>query len=150
MEESKKAKLKALKILTQTDKTEQELRASLARSGFSAEAVQDALDYVRSFGYLDDARYAKRYVECCCNRKSRMRIRYDLIRRGVDKELVEEAIAGCEDMDETEVLRRCLYKKWNCDEKPDEKNLNRIVGALTRQGFSNHDIWKVLREENLT
>lgn len=150
MEESKKAKLRALKILTKMDKTEQELESALNRAGFSKEAVEDALDYVRSFGYLDDADYARKYVEYNKDRKSMQRIRFELMRKGIDKNLADEAIDNCEEVDEMQVLRRYLYKKWKREEKPDEKELNRLVASLSRQGFSSHDIWQVLREENLT
>lgn len=150
MEEYKKAKLRALKILTKMDKTEQELNDALNRAGFSKDAVEDALAYVRSFGYLDDGNYARKYVAYNKDRKSMQRIRFELMRKGIDKNLADEAIEDCEDMDEMQVLRRYLYKKWNRKEKPEEKELNRIVAALSRQGFSSHDIWQVLREENLT
>ena len=90
MEESRKAKLRALKILTRMDKTEQELEDALNRAGFSPEAVREAMDYVRSFGYLNDANYARKYVECYKDRKSRQKIRFDLMRKGIGKELVDE------------------------------------------------------------
>lgn len=150
MEENKKAKIRALNILTKMDKTEQELGAALDRAGFSKEAVEDALAYVRSFGYLNDANYARKYVEYNKDRKSIQRIRFELMRKGIEKNLVDEAIDRCEDMDEMQVLRRYLHKKWNRREKPDEKELNRLMASLSRQGFSSHDIWQVLREENLT
>lgn len=149
-DEKKKAKLRAMRILTKRDKTEHELRESLKKAGFSREAVQEALEYVTSFGYVDDQNYAVRYVECYKERKSRQRIRFDLSKRGVERDLVEEALEGCEDFDEIGALRRSLRKKWPGEEKPDEKNLARLAGYLSRQGFSSHDIWQVLREENLT
>ena len=148
--ETTQAKLRALKILTRMDKTEQELEDALNRAGFSTEAVREAMDYVRSFGYLNDASYARKYVDCYKDRKSCQRIRFDLMKKGIDKDLVNEAIENCEDMDELAVLRRSLHKKWSSEEKPDEKNRNRIAASLARQGFSSHDIWQVLREENLT
>lgn len=150
MEEKKKARRKALKILTKMDRTEQELETALGRSGFCGEDIRDAMDYVRSFGYLDDAKYAKKYVECYRERKSKVRLRYDLIRRGVDRELAEAALAERGEDAEKEALRTVLRKKWNREEKPEEKELCRLVAALIRQGFTNHDIWQVLREENLT
>ena len=150
MEENKKARLRALKILTKMDKTERELADALNRAGFSKEAVADALSYVSSFGYLDDANYARKYVEYNKDRKSIQRIRFELMRKGIDKNLADEAAEQCEDLDEQQVLRRYLYKKWNCSEKPNEKELNRLVASLSRQGFSSCDIWQVLREENLT
>ena len=57
---------------------------------------------------------------------------------------------NCEDFDEIALVRAALHKKWKRDEKPDEKELNKLFAFLSRQGFSSHDIWQVLKEENLT
>lgn len=149
-DESKKAKLRALRILTKMDKTEADLRASLERAGFSEFAVKEAMEYVKSFGYIDDQRYAEKYVEYNKVRKSKQKIRFELKNKGVDKEFIDWAIENCEDYDETELIRRAILKKWKTSEKPDEKQLNKLCGYLSRQGFSSRDIWQVLKEENLT
>lgn len=149
-DESKKAKLRALRILTKMDKTEADLKASLERAGFSESAVKDALDYVKSFGYIDDQRYAEKYVEYNRQRKSRQKIRFELKNKGVDKEFIDWALDNCEDFNETELIRKAIMKKWKSEEKPDEKQLNKLFGYLSRQGFSGRDIWQVLKEENLT
>ena len=150
MEEEKKANLSALGILTKLDKTEHELKGALTRAGFSAAASDAALEYVRSYGYLDDRKYAQKYVSYCKERKSRKKIKYELIKKGVDKSLIEEAFEQYEDYSEIELIRRGLYKKWNREEKPDAKDLQRLFASLSRQGFSNCDIWQVFKEENLT
>lgn len=150
MDEIKKAKLKALHILTRMDKTEADLRAGLKKAGFSDEAVDAALDYVKSFGYIDDLKYAEKYISYNKDRKSRQKMKYELLNKGVSKEFIEEALESCEDFDEREVLRKTVYKKWKGEDKPDEKALNRLFASLVRQGFSSHDIWQVLHEENLT
>ena len=149
-EEYKKAKLRALRILTRMDKTEADLKASLKRAGFSSEAIQVAVDYVNSYGYLNDRRYAEKYVEYHKNYKSRQKLRYELMQKGVRAEDIDHAFEVCQDMDELSVVRRYLKKKWTKEEKPTEKELSRLFGSLSRQGFSSHDIWTVLREENLT
>lgn len=149
-EEIKKAKLRALGILTRLDKTESELESALKRAGFSLSAVNEALEYVKSYGYLDDKKYAVKYVDCYKDRKSRKKIKYDLIKKGVDKQQIEDALERYQDYDETVLIKQMLYKKWKSDEKPDEKELRRLFSSLARQGFSSHDIWQVLHEENLT
>ncbi len=150
MDEIKKAKLKALQILTRMDKTEADLRAGLERAGFSSEAIQEAIEYVKSFGYVDDQRYAEKYVEYNKHRKSRQKIRYELMKKGVDREFINQALEASEDFDEFSLIRTAVHKKWKSQEKPNEKELNRLFGHLSRQGFSSHDIWQVLKEENLT
>lgn len=58
-----KAKKRAMLILQHNDRTEWELTDKLNKAGFSEEAVESAVEYVRSFHYIDDERYAKRFVE---------------------------------------------------------------------------------------
>ena len=79
MEEEKRAKLRAMYILTRMDRTEQELENSLCKTGYSAEAVSGAMDYVRSYGYLDDRKYTRKYLECYRDRKSLQRMKFDLV-----------------------------------------------------------------------
>ena len=150
MEEQKKAKQKALHILARMDKTEADLKAGLTRAGFSDEAIEAAIVYVKQYGYVDDQIYAEKYVRYHKARKSRQKIKYELINKGVSKELIQLAFESCEDYDELEALRKALKKKWKSEEKPDEKMLQKLFAAMARQGFSGHDIWQVFHEENLT
>lgn len=150
MDEIKKAKLRALHILTKMDKTEADLRAGLQRAGFSSEAVHEAIEYVKAYGYIDDQRYAEKYVFYHKERKSRQKICYELINKGVDRDYIDQALETCEDFDELKLIRRAVHKRWKKEEKPDQKELNRLFGYLSRQGFLSSDIWQVLREENLT
>ena len=53
-EEMKKARRKAMSLLEHMDRTEKGLSERLRQAGFSAEAAEDAMNYVRSYGYIDD------------------------------------------------------------------------------------------------
>ena len=150
MEENKNAKIKALHILTRMDKTEADLKAGLKKAGFSDEAVTEAVEYVKSYGYIDDQKYAEKYIFYNRDKKSRQRIKYDLQGKGVAKEFIDAAFEQCQDYDEREVLRKAVHKKWKSEEKPDEKTLNKLFASLARQGFQSYDIWQVFHEENLT
>ena len=57
----RRARHRALHILERSDRTEQELRAKLERN-YRAEAVEDAISYVKQYHYLDDRRYAVNYL----------------------------------------------------------------------------------------
>ena len=61
-EEQKNARRKAMLLLEHMDRTEKGLSDRLRQAGFSAEAVEDAMNYVRSYGYLNDDRYAENYI----------------------------------------------------------------------------------------
>ena len=61
-EEQKNARRKAMLLLEHMDRTEKGLSDRLRQAGFSAEATEDAMNYVRSYGYLNDHRYAMNYI----------------------------------------------------------------------------------------
>ena len=55
----KRAKLRAMHLLEDMDRSESALREKLRQGLYPPEAVEAAISYVKSFGYLDDARYGK-------------------------------------------------------------------------------------------
>ena len=52
----KRAKLRAMHLLEDMDRSESALRKKLRQGLYPPEAVEAAISYVKSFGYLDDAR----------------------------------------------------------------------------------------------
>ena len=86
----------AYRALGTRDRTEAELRRFLARRGEDGEEVEAAIAELAAGGYLDDARYARRFAEDrrTLDRWGAERIARDLERRGVAAEVVEAALAG--------------------------------------------------------
>ena len=58
-----RAKKKALHLLERMDRTEQQLRTKLTEGGYPSEIVEQTLEYVKGFHYIDDVRYARTYME---------------------------------------------------------------------------------------
>ena len=152
-EEQKSVRRKAMLLLEHMDRTEKGLSDRLRQAGFSAEAAEDAMDYVRSYGYLNDQRYAVNYISFRMGTKSRQKILQELARKGIDREVAlaawEEA-AEIEEPDELAVLRTAVNKKCQSDTVLDEKGMRRLQGFLLRRGFSYGDISHVLDEMNIT
>lgn len=71
----KRAKLRAMHLLTRMDYTEAELEKKLMKGEYTPQAVKIAMDYVRSYHYLDDERYVARYLSAYQGRKSRRQMR---------------------------------------------------------------------------
>ncbi len=57
-----RAELRAMHLLTRMDYTEAELEKKLLQAEYTPEAVKNAIDYVRSYEYINDARYVARYL----------------------------------------------------------------------------------------
>ncbi|MBR5510129.1 MAG: regulatory protein RecX [Lachnospiraceae bacterium] len=144
----RKAKLKALHLLERMDRTEAQLREKLLAVEFEQEIVEQAIVYVKSFGYLDDERYVRNYIEYRSHQKSRRQLEQELqFRKGVSSELIQKVYEELEPTDEKELIRRYLEKKHYCSEVCDEKQKQRLIASLARKGFRIGDILTVMKEE---
>lgn len=152
-EEQKKARRKAMLLLEHMDRTEKGLSDRLRQAGFSKEAAADAISYVKSYGYIDDARYAENYISYRMDSKSRQKLLQELAAKGVDRETAMEAwerAAELQQPDERAVLRKSVEKKYAEGTELDEKEMRRLYGYLARRGFSFDDIRSVLEEMDIT
>ena len=154
---TKRAKLRALHLLEQGDRTKKDLEEKLLKNGYPPEAAEAALAYVESFHYIDDKRYALSYIQNQSGRKGRARIQMELRRKGVPQEYIDQAFQEMEEETDTEaVIRELVQKKRRGQGPMDEKEKQRLYGFLLRRGFSTSDILSVLRgfseddEGNLT
>lgn len=144
---TKRAKLRALHLLEQGDRTKKDLEEKLLKNGYPPEAAEAALAYVESFHYIDDKRYALSYIQNQSGRKGRARIQMELRRKGVPQEYIDQAFQEMEEETDTEaVIRELVQKKRRGQGPMDEKEKQKLYGFLLRRGFSTSDILCVLRE----
>ena len=151
-EEQKQARMKAMRLLEHMDRTEKGLTERLVQAGFSGEAIQDAMDYVRSYGYIDDARYAQHYILYRLGIKSKQKILQELSQKGIARETALQAwdaAAELEEPDEQRMIRREIEKKYAEGCVLGEKEMRRLYGFLARRGFRSGDISTVLREMDI-
>lgn len=138
-----RAKHRALYILERSDKTEQELRLKLAKN-YEADIVEEALAYVKRYHYIDDKRYAVNYLNTRSRTKSRRQAKQELLyKRGVSREVLEEALLEAEPWDESRQIRLWMEKKHICPETATSEELRKFYLFLMRRGFRSEE---VLRE----
>lgn len=142
-EELLRAKKKAMSLLGYNDRTEWELMDKLFKAGFSEEVVNAATEYVKSFHYIDDERYAMRFADIYHNSRSINRIRQDLTKKHVPEEYISLALESVDGGDSTalekEVQKILSGKELDCLEYKDKQ---KIAAKLYRKGFSVSDIRK--------
>lgn len=145
----KRAKLRAMNLLTHKEYTVNQLRTKLKEGFYPENVIQEALDYVASYHYTDDLRYAVDYINSYESSRSHRRIEQDLQKRGISKDVLEKAWLEWEDkggmQDEQEMICRLLEKKNYDPDSADRKEQQRIYGYLMRKGFSGEQIQKAMR-----
>lgn len=144
---TKRAKLRAMHLLESMDRTRAELERKLQAGEYPREAVEAALAYVESFGYLDDRRYARHYVECKKEGRGKARLKMELAQKGVDRSIIEEVLEEAELDDCRDTIRELVRKRRRGSGSMDDRERQRIYGYLMRKGFSSSDILSVLKEK---
>ncbi len=146
----KRAKLRAMHLLTRMDYTEAELYRKLVQGEYTERAAAIAMEYVKSFHYIDDKRYVKNYMSQPCSNKSRRQKTFELERKGISKELIREYLetSGTEhaEQKETSLIRTLLEKRCKNPKTADTKEKMKHYGYLARKGFSSADIMQVFEE----
>ncbi len=142
----KRARKRALHLLEDMDRTEASLREKLRQGMYPEDVIDNAVDYVKSFGYLNDARYAENYVRSRMGSKSRMEIRSLLSQKGLSAELIEAAFEACGQREaEQDAIRKILRKKRLDPRTADEAQMQKIYAYLGRRGFSYDAVRQVIQ-----
>ena len=143
----KRAKLRAMHLLERMDRTEAELYTKLKRDLYPEDIIEIAMQYVKSFGYIGDKGYARRFVESRQGSKSKLEIKMSLLQKGISKEIVSEVLEAYYDgQDESMAIQRLLNKKRFSAETATEEGKRKIYGYLMRKGFSYEEIRRVIKD----
>ena len=120
---------------------------SLLNGDYPADIADEAIAYVKSFGYINDESYIRRFIESRKNSKSKKEIYALLMKKGVDMERVREILSeyySAEDslnairdlLTEKEAMIRRVLRIRKC---------SKIYGYLARKGFGYEDIRQVIQ-----
>ena len=146
----KRAKLRAMNLLQGREYTTSQLRTKLQQGYYPPQIIEQALDYVAGFHYIDDLRYAVDYITYHENSRSKRRIEQDLLGKGIASSTIEEAWQSWREnggeQDEQRMIRELLMKKHFDPEAEgtDWKERQKIYAFLARKGFSQEAIRKAV------
>ncbi len=132
----KRARARCNHLLTDVDKTESQIRQSLEKSMYPADVIDETVAFLKDHRYIDDRRYAENYVSLRKDKKSGEAIRIDLMRRGIDRSIIDEALGGLDESDQMDSLFHLIGKKWKSSYAPDYQEMQKLKGFLLRKGYS--------------
>lgn len=148
----KRAKLRAMNLLTKRDYSEKALRDKLVQGEYPSEIAEKAIAYVKSFGYIDDQRYAESFLRTYQGRKTFGRMKTELAGKGISKDIIDRVVVEFEEKEEEhtreeielEMAVQLLMKKHYDSSIADAKEKQRMLGFLLRKGFSTDIVYKAL------
>lgn len=147
----KRAALRCMNLLKGRAYTECQLREKLAQGLYPQACIDYALDYVKSYHYVDDERFAQDYIENQQEKKSRRVIEMDLLRKGISREMIQRAFERQEELgngpDEMALARQWMDKKHFDPSTADFKEKQKMYAFLYRKGIGAESIMKLLSDD---
>ena len=131
---------RAAKLLAAKQRSVEELREKLSTTRGATKAIVDeAIERLREYGYLDDAKFAQSYASLRLRERplGRRRLERDLWVKKVDKGTAETALDEVfESMPEAELIDRAIAKRVRVRGKPKTReDAKKLFDHLLRQGF---------------
>ena len=149
-EQLKKARSYALLLLKYRFRSVAEFREKLNKRGFSEGVISELAADFRKRGLLDDAKFAKMWLESRMSLRpmGKIRLIQELKAKGVSDFDIEDAIDNAKGLiNENETAKALVAKRLRHLSGLDKITIRRrLAGFLGRRGFSYEAVAKALRE----
>lgn len=140
----KRSKKYVLNILKRMDKTRYEVITKLRQAGYNEDIIDKTLEYIDKYNYIDDGRYARQYIRFKRDDKSKKEIKYLLLKKGISKDVIEEALIEEYKSEET-ALVKAINKKRRGKDELSAKEKRRLIVNLYNKGYKMDLIKKHLK-----
>lgn len=142
-----KAYERALSFLSYRPRSTREMRDYLGKGEYEPSLVDQVIEQLQQTKLLDDTQFAHSWVESrqLLKPRSRHQLTMELRKKGLAKDVIDEALGELEPDQELAMLKTLINKKLT--RYPDQQKL---LSYLSRQGFSYSLIRQALDELSVT
>jgi regulatory protein len=144
-----KARQICLRLLTVSPRTRAQLAQALSRRGVPDEAAEAVLSRFTDAGLIDDAAFARAWVESRHHSRglSRRSLSDELKRRGVDNEEIREAVGTLDPEQEAATARHLVERKMASSRgRPPEARVRQAASLLARKGYPAGLSFRLIKE----
>lgn len=123
---------KAVDNVCKSFKTQSQVQKYLFDKGFSTAVVNNTIQKMKEYRYVDDAEYVRMFANTYQKSKGKKRICFELKQKGVEQEyinLVDELI------DDQKEYALALAQKFAKGKEMDAKNVQKLYRHLASKGF---------------
>lgn len=151
-DDAKKALEMAIRYLGYRSRSQKEMITYLEGKGFDRDLIDETMEKLEGYGYIDDSAFARDWVAGRMSSKpmGRAMIKRELIFKGVEDEVIEEHLGRIsQDQEEDRAYSLALkYVKRYKNLEPREQ-FYKIGAALARRGFDWETIKGAVRRLNI-
>ncbi len=136
-EQLNKATSAALNFLAYRPRSEGEIRRRLQRGGYPVATVDAVIDKLRSWRYVDDEDFARRWIENRAAHRPRgaRLLVQELQAKGIDRRVMAEALDEAELDEASDALTLARQRARQLRDLEPEVRERRLTGFLARRGY---------------
>jgi regulatory protein len=137
---------KLLNYITKSMKTFYECKNYLYDKGFNKIIINNVLDKIKTYGYIDDKKYAEMYIDYHNENKGQKRLEMELKNKGIDENIIKETLESKRDKNSDYINALEIALKYKKQNKLDLKTREKLIRALYSKGYEWDIIQEVLRK----
>lgn len=142
-----KCKNYALKFIEKTFKTENEIINKLTQRGYDSKSIEKTIVFLKEYKFVDDNSYSDMFIKQNITRFGKKKIKYKLLRKGINEETIDEKLNNISEDYEMESAFRIAEKKFNSliKKESNSKNIYKKIGnLLLSNGYSFEIVNRIL------
>jgi regulatory protein len=146
------ARAYALQLLSYRSRSRKEMLQRLEQKGYRSEHIENTMGFLERSGLINDEVLASELFRYSTEIKSlgKNGVRMFLIKRGIDKSLIDKVLLDHSDDMEEKSAREFVERKLRTLKNYPEQTIRRkLVGMLQRRGFSTDVIYKAVHSIKL-
>lgn len=144
-----RARDRAFLLLSVRNRSEREIVDRLRQACYEPDIIEEVVEILRRLDYLNDRSFAEEWLKSRMNARKmgRRGVAWELRRKGVQADTVEEVTSACDDETERATALEAARQRWPALAGDDSRVARRRLAAfLQRRGFSWDTIHGVLEE----
>ncbi|MBO5394801.1 MAG: regulatory protein RecX [Clostridia bacterium] len=126
---------RGLTALEKSMKTKKMLRDYLKEKGYPKQCIDRACDKLAEYGYINDESFCENYIISYRHQKSRRKMKYDLLSKGVNEDIIDQKFDLM--IDEEDESEKCLKfaRKYLAGKAFDIKTKQKFYNHMAGKGY---------------
>lgn len=126
---------RGLNLIEKSMKSEKMLKDYLKEKGYLQSCIEKACEKLKEYGYINDEAFCENYIACYSTSKSKRKLKYELLNKGINEEIIEIKLQ--ENCNDEEEYQKCLNfaRKFVKNRELDLKNKQKLFNHLASKGF---------------
>ena len=122
----------ALKFVEKCLKTQKQVYDNLKQKGIDEDAINDAIEFLKKYGYIDDEYYARQYV-LSKKQYGKNYLKQKLFAKGINKDIISRVL---DDHEIDENALNNIVEKYIKNKSNDEKTKQKAYRYILSKGYS--------------